>query len=442
MQKAFLSYIRKHELTSYAPILIGVSGGRDSVVLCDLYHCSKIQFAIAHCNFGLRHKESDEDALFVEKLAQKYQVPFYTVNIPTQLFAKQKGISIQMSAREQRVDWFKNICIENGMEYYATAHHQDDAIETYLINQIRGTGISGLHGILPKQNQLIHPLLFASRKDITKYAEENQLQWRDDSSNSQTKYTRNKIRHQVLPLLEEINKEVRNNFLANMERIISTENIYHSKIKEYKNEICLITKTDLVIDLNKLISIQESNLVLFEIIKEYGYHYKQCEQILRHTDGSQNGALFSSPTHQLLRDRDALIIKKHRIKDEKIFLIESIPCTLTKPIFLEINYSDQLDIISDKNIAQLDATKVSLPLQMRKWKKGDYFYPLGMHRRKKLLSDYFIDQKMSLFEKQNTWILCSGEDIIWLIGHRIDNRFKISSKTTKSIIINIISPDC
>ena len=232
MLNSFLAFSQKHHLSSSSPILIGVSGGRDSVVLCDLYHRADINFVIAHCNFGLREEESNEDEKFVIQLAKKYQVHLFSTNIPTKEYSEKMSISIQMSAREQRVKWFKELCKENGFEYYATAHHSDDAVETYLINQIRGTGISGLHGILPQQDQLIHPLLFASREDITNYAKTNQLNWREDSSNSKTKYLRNKIRHQVLPLLEEINNGIKKTFIENMNRIYETEQIYHQKIYE------------------------------------------------------------------------------------------------------------------------------------------------------------------------------------------------------------------
>lgn len=442
MLNSFSFFSRQNQLSSSSPILVGVSGGRDSVVLCDLYHHAKIDFVIAHCNFGLRSEESNEDEKFVIQLAEKYQVPLFRTNIPTKEYSGKMGISIQMSAREQRVKWFKELCKTNKFEYYATAHHSDDAVETYLINQIRGTGISGLHGILPKQDQLIHPLLFASRKDITNYAETNKLDWREDSTNSQTKYLRNKIRHQVLPLLEEINTGIKKTFLENMNRIYETEQIYHQKIEELKNELFLKTKEGWSIPLDKLRKNEQSTTVLFEFLKGYGFNFSQCEQVLQENELSQTGALFNSSNYQLLRDRYFLFIREVKAKKTKEYFIKSTVDQIEEPIKLRIESSENIDIISDSTIAKLDADKLVFPLKLRKWKQGDYFYPLGMKGRKKLVSDFFIDQKMSIFEKQNTWILCSNNEIVWIMGLRIDNRFKISSKTSKSLIISILSTDC
>ncbi|NPD46553.1 tRNA lysidine(34) synthetase TilS [Lentimicrobium sp. S6] len=442
MLKSFLNFSQHHQLTSSSPILIGVSGGRDSVVLCDLYHLAKIDFAIAHCNFGLRAEESNEDEKFVIQLAKKYQVPLFRTKIPTKAYAEESGISIQMSARAQRVNWFKKLCKENEFEYYATAHHSDDAIETYFINQIRGTGISGLHGILPKQGTLIHPLLFASREDITQHAEVNNLSWREDSSNAKTKYLRNKIRHQVLPLLQEINGGVKQTIIENMGRFYETEQIYLQKIEELKKELLLKTKEGWSIPLETLRSHAQATTILYEFLKEFGFNYSQCKQVLQENEFSQVGALFYSSSYQLLRDRKYLLLKETISDDVQEYDIKSTSSPIETPIKLKIESSENTDIIADKNIAKLDADLIEFPLKIRKWKQGDYFYPLGMKGQKKLVSDFFIDHKMSLFEKQNTWVLCSKNKIVWIIGHRIDNRFKISSQTSKTIIISTLPTDC
>lgn len=442
MLNSFLHFSRQHQLTSSSPILVGVSGGRDSVVLCDLYHHAKIDFVIAHCNFGLRAEESNEDEKFVIELAKKYEVSLFRTNIPTKEYAKETGVSTQMSAREQRVNWFKKLCKENKYEYYATAHHSDDAIETYLINQIRGTGISGLHGILPKKGQLIHPLLFASRDEITQYTKSNNLHWREDSSNATTKYLRNKIRHQVLPLLQEINGGIKQTFIENMNRIYETEQIYLQKIEELKKELLFKTKEGWSIPIEKLRSQAQASTVLYEFLKDFGFNFSQCKQVLQENELSQVGALFYSDNYQLLRDRKYLLLKKTNYNALQEYSVKSLPSKIHIPIKLEIESCDNIDIITDKNMAKLDADLLKFPLKIRKWKQGDYFYPLGMKGRKKLVSDFFIDQKMNRFEKQDTWILCSDHKIVWIMGHRIDNRFKISSQTTKTIIINILPTDC
>ncbi len=438
MLNSFVSFIQQNHINSSSPILVGVSGGRDSVVLCDLYHQAKINFVIAHCNFGLRAEESNEDEQFVIELANKYQVQLFKTNIQTKKLATEMGISIQMSAREQRVKWFKELCKKYGFEYYATAHHSDDAIETYLINQIRGTGISGLHGILPQQGQLIHPLLFASRNDITEYAKNNNLTWREDSSNKQTKYLRNKIRHQVIPLLQEINPGIKNTFIENMKRIHASEGIYQQKIEELRIHLLTKDKQGWSIPITELKKNEPASTVLFELLKEFGFNFSQCEQVLQENEFYQSGALFHSSNYQLLRDRNHLLIKKENknLKDE--YSINSLDTVLETPLALSLESSENKEIISDKNIAKLDVGKLVFPLILRKWKKGDYFFPLGMNGRKKLVSDFFIDKKLSLFEKQNTWILCSNNEIVWIVGHRIDNRFKISSKTKKTTTIKIL----
>lgn len=441
MLKPLQSFIHTHHLESSKPILIGVSGGLDSVVLCDLYDQLQIPFAIGHCNFGLRGKESDEDEFFVVELSKIYKVPFHSVTFNTKEYAQKHGISIQMAARELRMHWFEKLSESFNYEFYATAHHQDDAVETYLINQIRGTGISGLHGILPKQGKLIHPLLFASRKDLTLYAEAHSLKWREDSSNAQTKYLRNQVRHQLIPLLSKMNPNIKKVFIDNMERISATEQIYSAKIEECKTEMTTYKKGELVIELEQLLGSEQSPTLLYEFIKAYGFNYDQCKQILEIDSNSISGVSMRSASHELLRDRERLILKKTELQDSFVYPIENGVEEINEPISLTFELTNSTEIIKEDNIAQFDGDQINFPLYLRKWNKGDYFYPLGMKGQKKLLSDYFIDQKMSLFEKEKIWLLCSDEDIIWIIGHRMDNRFKISKETKKTIKITQIITD-
>ena len=442
MQKAFQNFIKKHQLSSSHPVLIGVSGGRDSVVLCDLFHSLKIPFAIGHCHFGLRGEESDEDEYFVSELAKKYKVAFHSVRLTTKKHAIEQGISIQMAARALRIEWSKKLCESFHYEYYATAHHQDDAIETYLINQIRGTGISGLHGILPKQGNTIHPLLFASREEVTFYAISHNLDWREDSSNQQTKYLRNKVRHQVLPMLQDINGNIKKILLDNMKRIHASEQIYKAKIEECKKEMTYTKQEEMVIELDKLLLSEQAPTLLFEMIKDYGFNYAQCQQIIPIDEESSSGAMIYSNTHALLRDRDELLIKKASPIKHPNYEIEEGIRYIETPLSLSIEPCESLEIFKHKNSAQFDLDRIQFPLTLRKWQMGDYFYPIGMKGQKKLLSDYFIDQKLTVFEKEHIWLLCSEEEIIWVIGHRMDNRFKIRAATKKSIKISLLDPDC
>lgn len=434
MINRFQKFLSENHLHSESPVLIGTSGGRDSMVLCHLYLKSDIPFSIAHCNFSLRGKESDQDEGFVKEWAEKNKVKIHIKNFSTKEHAVKQGISIQMAARELRVNWFHNLCKEYNYEFYATAHHQDDAIETYFINQIRGTGLSGLHGILPKQGRLIHPLLFCNREEITQYAQQAQISWRDDSSNAETKYLRNKIRHQLVPLLQEINPHIKTILQDNMNRLRAAEEIYQLKMNEITNEIFQQNAKDKSMNLSKLNTYPQASLILFESIQKFGFNFSQCSQILQLKD-EQSGAIFESESYLLLKNRETLLIQKKTNFSDKIWEIEKETSSIQQPIALSFYYRDTFKINSKENTGQFDFSKLKFPLLLRKWKNGDFFYPLGMRGRKKLLSDYFIDEKMSVFDKNNCWLLCSGKDIIWIIGRRADERYKITNQTKKILEI-------
>ncbi len=432
MIERFQDFLSEKQLHSKSPVLIGVSGGRDSMVLCHLYLKSNIPFAIAHCNFCLRGKESDQDEVFVKNWADENKVKIHIAKFNTNEFAEKHSLSIQMAARELRINWFKELCESNHYEYYATAHHQDDAIETYFINQIRGTGISGLHGILPKQGPLIHPLLFCNRGEITQFAQNAHLNWRDDSSNAETKYLRNKIRHQLLPLLLEINPHIQTILQDNMNRMSAIEEIYRLKLDEIKDEIFQQKSNGISINLSQLNKYPQVALILFESIQKFGFNYSQCSQILESKE-MDSGAMFESGSHLLLKNRNELLIQEKTEISNEIWRIEKGTDAIQKPILLIFSYLDKFKITKNENIGQFDLSKLNFPLFLRKWKKGDYFYPIGMKGRKKMVSDYFIDEKMSVFEKQNCWLLCSGKHIIWILGKRLDERYKIN-KETKTIL--------
>jgi tRNA(Ile)-lysidine synthase len=425
----FKAYLAENKIQTKKTVLIGTSGGRDSMVLCHLYLLSNLPFAIAHCNFNLRAKESDEDEAFVKRWANDHQIPIHIKSFETKTYAKKRKLSIQMAARELRIKWFKELCTSNNYEFYATAHHSDDAIETYLINQIRGTGLAGLHGILPRQGKLIHPLLFSNREEITLFALSNHISWRDDSSNEETNYLRNNVRHHLLPLLKNINPDIADVLKGNIKRLKAAEDIYTEKIKEYRSQLCTTSENGFNIDFKQLNAIAQKEWVLYEIIKDYGFNFTQASQISATTD-TKSGTFVESDTHILLKNRHQLILTEKEAEKNTLWDVHFGVETIAKPISLQIIYYGNKKINKiDESVAQFDFQKLSFPLVLRKWKTGDFFYPLGMKGRKKMLSDFFIDEKLSQIEKKKIWILCSGDQIVWVVGRRIDNRFKITKQT-------------
>lgn len=434
MKDRFKAYLNQNELNSREAVLIGTSGGRDSMVLCQLFLQSELAFSIAHCNFNLRGSESDGDEIFVKNWAEKNNIQIHIKSFDTLYYAEKNGLSVQMAARDLRLAWFEELCIENNYEYYATAHHQDDAIETYLINQIRGTGLAGLHGILPKRGRLIHPLLFCSREEITEYARMNNIRWREDSSNKENKYLRNRVRNQLIPLLKEINPGIGRILQENMNRLKASEEIYKIKIKEYQAQLCARTDSGLSINLKLLKENPQKELVLFEMLNEFGFNFTQVSQILQSNE-TGSGSHVESKSHTLLKNREELILKEKFETSNEIWRIEKGADTIQNPIILQFKYKDQFSVNKDEIVGQFDYHKLRFPLFLRKWKEGDFFYPIGMKGKKKLLSDYFIDLKMSVLEKNETWLLCSGRDIVWIVGKRMDERFKIDQKTEQVLEI-------
>jgi tRNA(Ile)-lysidine synthase len=442
MLHAFTSFITKEKLfTPGDKILLAVSGGIDSVVLCELFHESSLNFGIAHCNFQLRLKESDEDETFVKHLAEKYKVPFYVRRFETSKFARENGISVQMAARDLRYQWFETVREQAGYHCIATAHHLDDQVETFFLNLARNTGIAGFHGIPVKQGNIIRPLLFAYRKEIREYLDMKNLSYREDSSNKETKYLRNAIRKNLIPLLNKIHPGFDKVIIETMERISETEKIYREVIEYQKNII--VKKEDDRVNLliPELLKLDPLPTYLYEFLAPYGFNFTVVKEIVRVLDKNP-GKRFLSPSHTLIKDRDNLILVPVRKDNTEPFeggiMIKKNVTLLSKPIhleFKEIPKDDQFRIDLSPQAANLDAHKVRYPLILRKWHPGDSFYPFGKGRKKKI-SDFYIDEKIPLPDKDNTWILCSGGKIVWIVGHRIDNRFRITQKTSKVLSIH------
>jgi len=436
MQKHFEKFVAEHKL--YEPgdkILLAVSGGLDSMVMLHLFIAKKAKIAVAHCNFKLRGKESDADERFVKLFCEKNSIPFYSTKFETKKYANKNQVSIQMAARNLRYEWFEKLRKKISANYISTAHHKTDVTETMLINLLRGTGISGLHGIYPKKNKLIRPLLFSTRSELEEFATANKITFREDKSNASTDYVRNQLRHWVLPQLAKINPEYEQQFYASSQNINQSELLYRQLIQEKQNTLQQLTKTDIRFSLVNLKKLNPLPTYLYEFLKCYDFTAAVCTEISEAIKG-KTGKIFYSASHRLLIDRAALIVSKIETKAQaEQYQINKHDKVLEQPIRLSIKTvqnNSKFTLKSDKSIAQIDLETIDFPLVLRKWKIGDKFYPLGMKGSKKL-SDFFIDSKLSIFEKEKIWLLCSGTKIVWIVNHRLDNRFKVNSTTQKII---------
>jgi tRNA(Ile)-lysidine synthase len=433
MLEDFQKFIQKEKLfKSNQRILLAVSGGVDSSVMAWLFYKAGFSFGIVHCNFNLRKMESDGDEYFVREMAAKYDAPFYTRHFDTAEFAREKGISIQMAARELRYEFFSTIAEQKGFDYIATAHHLNDATETFFINLLRGTGIGGLHGIAVKQGNIIRPLLFASRRQIENAAKKEKICFREDSSNEEDKYLRNRIRHTLIPVLEKMDDSFSQTMKGNMDRIRQAEEIYRKTIETKAAEVITLKKDLTLFPIEKLKKLDPLHAYLFEFLTPFGFNDDAVSGILLSLDGIP-GKFFYSPSHRLLIDRHNLIVSPLPVSTEKnlSFLIKKNETSIHYPVNLKIskfNRTSTFCIPKELEIACLDADKLVFPLEIRKWKKGDVFFPLGASGKKKL-SDFFTDHKFSRIEKENCWLLCSDKTIAWIVGHRIAHPFRITART-------------
>jgi tRNA(Ile)-lysidine synthase len=439
MVNDFLKNIEKCQLLRHdQKLFVAVSAGIDSMVLADLLLKTGIDMGFAHCNFGLRNNESDADERFVYDTAIKLNLPIYIKKFDVNQYASDNKLSIQMAARELRYGWFDELIETTDYELYATAHHFDDQMETFFINLMRGTGINGLKGIPVKNGNCIRPLLFADRNMIAEYARTNNVKFREDSSNKSDKYLRNRIRHLVLPSLEKTRENYKTGFDNTFSILQYASRFISGQIKIIEEELLQKYVDHFTIDINKLMQIDEPAFVLFEIIKNQNFNFSTVKNIVSGINKNP-GKQFFSPTHELIIDRDKLIVCE--IKDEEAIKldIEEHVTEISQPIEMQISkfhYSGQ-QIPNNSNIAWLDFNKLEFPLQIRKHREGDSFAPLGMEGSKKL-SDFFIDEKLSILKKRNTYVLVSQDKIAWVIGHRIDNRFKITDNTTDVYAMEII----
>ncbi len=437
MLKQFEINIKKNNLfTKTDKILVAFSGGVDSVVLSDLLIKAGYNFELAHCNFQLRGNEANDDTVFCEAYANSNNSKCHTIYFNTKEYALINKLSIQMAARELRYNWFKELISENGYTYLLTAHHANDNAETLFVNLTRGTGIKGLQGIPEKQNNIIRPLLFATKEDIKNYAEKNKLKFREDSSNQEVKYKRNFIRHQIIPELKKLNPALEETLKTSIHYFKQSAQIVTQFCEIKFNEMCKEENNLLKINISLLLKEAQKETLLFEWLHIKNFKASQIEQLanLLIEEGSI-GKQFESPTHELIVDRSSIIIKEKN-SDIAIneFQINSLTETSHLPFTLILEEINKVEFTQNKNEIYISAKDNLFPLTLRKWKIGDKFKPFGMTGFKKL-SDYFKDQKLSKFEKEDAWILESNKQIVWLVGYRMDDRFKVTEESAKILRI-------
>jgi tRNA(Ile)-lysidine synthase len=434
MLHEFQAHIKSLGITQSDPILLTVSGGIDSVVMSHLFFKSELNFGIAHCNFNLRGDESDKDATFVRKLSEKFNCKFFETTFNTKVHKEKHKLSIQLAARELRYQWFEEIRVANNYSKTATGHHLNDSFETFVINLSRGSGLKGLLGIPEQTDTLLRPLLPFSRRMILNHAQKHQLEWREDSSNATLDYLRNQLRHDVIPELIKVQPQFLDGFKTSLLNLNSTSLVFDQLVNDFKEKYFFIDKELIYISNESLISIQSNDSLWYELFRAYGFPDLES---LKSLVSAQSGKFLESDTHRILKDRDHLIIsvKKELDKSKSYFVLEDTQ-EITVPLNLKF---EQNNLVNSPNneIAFLKFDKIKFPLKIRKWEEGDHFFPSGM-KGKKLISKFFKDQKFSKIQKENQWLLCSENQIIWVIGHRCDERYISPSAYKKNLKITLI----
>ncbi len=420
-QQIVKQYIRKQCL--FGPkdrVLVALSGGADSVALLLLLDELGYKCVAAHCNFHLRGEESDSDEVFVRQLCQGLHIPLYVKHFETSKVAESRHISIEMAARELRYDWFETLRKETRAAAIAVAHHADDSVETFLLNLMRGTGIHGLQGIRPRNGYVVRPLLCLDREAIIRYLAERKQAYVTDSTNLQDEYTRNKIRLNLLPLMRQINPSVKQSILRTAAHLGDAARLYDRCIEEARLRVC----SDEGIHIGQLLKETAPSTVLFEMLHPLGFNEAQVNDIFASLEG-QAGKVFESPGWIAVKDRDRLLLQKRGGG-------EDMPAPRLE--IVEGEYTPEFVIPRERDVACFDSEKLTRPLTLRRWQQGDTFVPFGMKGRKRV-SDYLTDRKLSVLQKQRQWVLCSGEDIVWLVGERTDNRFRVDERTRRMTLV-------
>ena len=414
-------------------ILLGISGGLDSIVLGFLLKELGYDLTLAHVNFNLRGNDSDEDENFVTQWAQDNNLPLFKTSFDTNLIAKDRKISIEMAARDLRYDWFNKLIEDYEFDFIAVAHHLNDNIETVLMNLSRGTGIKGLTGMDDINGRIIRPLLQISRNEIEEFASDVGLDWREDLSNADTIFKRNKIRHNLVPVFEQLNPSFVESFIKTIDNLKQTELIQEAYLKKVNYSFWKELDEVVEVDITKLKEIPAFETVLREKLKPYGFN--NIEDVINSFE-LESGKEYFSATHRIVKDRNKFILEEIREQKENVFYINGKTIEMIYPIHIQLKKTEEFDENSNVSIAQLDRLKLKFPLKLRKWEEGDFFYPQGMKGKKKL-SKYFKDEKYSLIDKENQWLLISDNKIVWVIGKRLDERFKVISSTKEILRVEV-----
>jgi len=436
MFDSFLTFINRQGVNlSKQKTLLTVSGGVDSIVMANLFHKAGLAAGIAHCNFGLRGEESMLDEMFVRQLGDQYNLPVFVKRFETKNYAKEHAVSTQMAARDLRYAWFEEIREKNAFDWIATAHHASDSLETALLNLARGTGISGLHGIQFQNRLLLRPILFAEKKEILAYARANMLTWRDDVSNDSLDYKRNIVRHKIIPVLKELNPSLESTFKVTSERIRAADILLTEYLDAWKRAAVRSEEDEIFISIPALLSESEPAYRLWSVLSGYGFSYIQTGQIIK-SIYAVSGKIFYSESHSLLKDRGNLILKPIFVKNllpQPVFVTEKNGSFTFGDGILHLESEQKSTTSFDGKqdyIIHVDEDQLLFPLTVRKWLPGDICYPLGMKGKRKKISDILVDKKMNLYQKEKVHVLVNGNgEIIWVVGIRMDERYKISDET-------------
>jgi tRNA(Ile)-lysidine synthase len=432
----FLNHIERNSLCRKDDrILVAASGGIDSMVLLSLFRQAGFQIGVAHCNFQLRGAESDKDENLVRKTCELNQITFHGCRLDTSDYAWSNGLSIQVAARELRYEYFSRLVKEHGYQCIATAHHLNDSIETVLLNLTRGTGVDGLTGIPVRNGSIIRPLLPFTRKEIHDHAIQEQIEWREDESNLSDHYIRNVIRHQVIPVLQSINADFESNFCDTMERVRGMRELSHAELKNFEHNSVSQTDHKMTIEKSALRKYSSPAVVLWETLKHFGFHFHECREIVK---DHQTGKIFKSKTHRLVIDRDVYIVAPDKNAEPVSVEIQEGQLQVLNGI-QQLRFSNesiiQLPVNADRNVAHLDASKITFPVTWRSWHAGDFFSPLGMNAHKKI-SDFLIDLKVPLTDKDRVTVLESRGEIVWVVGFRISDKAKVTDGTKRILRID------
>lgn len=437
MIETIRSYIEAESLFVPADkVVLAVSGGVDSMVMLDLFQRMGVDFVVAHCNFQLRGAESDGEETFLRDYCADERIELYVKHFDTREYAALTGMSVEMAARKLRYDWFFELLDQLSFQHVATAHHLDDLIETMLVNLSRGTGIRGLSGIQPKNGRILRPLLAVNREQILAYAAEHHISYKNDSSNDELLYQRNVIRHQIIPLFEEINQAFRRNAVRTASILKETEQVYLQKIDDVRQMVMEQQGMSRLFSIDKLKLLRPLNSILFELFYPFGFNAQQIREMIGAFD-AEAGKIFLSPTHRIVKDRCHFIVTPLENDYPSRFYIEEGQNEIVWPVSLRFELIPRdagFRFSRSPLVADLDYDLLQFPLLMKKWESGEYFQPLGMSGFKKI-SDFFVDEKLSIPEKESVWIVYSGQKVVWITGKRIDDRFKITLKTKRVLRI-------